>query len=274
MLRGWSRFYRASVGLGLRSLARGRFTREAAIRVLAPMEDTRLFELPEALAALEVKRGERVLDLASPKLAAVVLALAGAAVTSVDLLESEVATWRGLTGHVQGLDLQVADGRKLPFDDESFDHAYSISVIEHIGDDGDFEALAELARVVRPGGRIVLTVPYDTSHAEDWRDSPLYGDHGLERDGRWFFSRTYDDERIERLLSSTPLVEPVGRRAVHFAMTRLYRFYYRAAPASLVLSPLLGMTLRVVDGPGGLILLTLARLPAAPGPDARARAEE
>jgi SAM-dependent methyltransferase len=228
--------------------------------VLAPIEDSRLFELPATLAALDARPGDRVLDLASPKLAAVALAQAGAQVTSVDQLGSEVESWRVLAGHVEGVRFEVGDGRRLAFEDGSFDHAYSISVIEHIGDDGDFEALAELARVVRPGGRIVVTVPYDESASEDWRDAPLYGDHGLERGGRWFFSRTYDDARIARLLTATPGLELTARRAVRFATTRLYRFYHRAAPASLVLGPLLAMTLRVVDGPGGLILLTLTRV--------------
>ena len=174
MLRGWFPFYRSSVALGLRRLLTGHFSREAVIRVIAPIEDSRFFELPATVDALAAKPGERVLDLASPKLAAVALARSGARVTSVDLFESEIATWRDLAGHVEGLDLQVGDGRRLPFADESFDHAYSISVLEHIGDDGDINALAELARVVRPGGRIVFTVPYDRTYREDWKDAPLY----------------------------------------------------------------------------------------------------
>ena len=32
---------------------------------------------------------------------------------------------------------EEADGRDLPFADATFDHAYSISVIEHIAGDGD-----------------------------------------------------------------------------------------------------------------------------------------
>jgi SAM-dependent methyltransferase len=253
-----------SIGLGLRSFARGRFTREAVIRVLAPLEDTRLFELPATVTALDVAHGERVLDLASPKLAAVWLARHGAEVTSVDLLETEIARWRELAGHIRGLDFGVADARQLPFADQTFDHAYSISVIEHIGDDGDFEALAELARVVKPGGRVVLTVPFDTDYREDWRERPLYGRDNAQDGGKWFFSRTYDDSRLGRLISSTPLVRELQRRPVRFESTRLGRFYYRAHPASLVLGPLLGLTAREIDGPGGLALVILVREAGSP----------
>ena len=49
----------------------------------------------------------------------------------------------------------------LPLADASLDAAYSISVLEHVPD--PLPALAELARVVRPGGRFVLTVDVDLS---------------------------------------------------------------------------------------------------------------
>ena len=259
MISGWFPFYRSSVALGLRRLLTGHFSREAVIRVIAPIEDSRFFELPATATALAVEQGERVLDLASPKLAAVSLARSGALVTSVDLFESEIETWRDLAGHVEGLQFQVADGRRLPFADESFDHAYSISVLEHIGEDGDLDALAELARVVKPGGRIVLTVPFDQTFREDWKDEPLYGGHVPERDGQWFFQRVYDDRRLDRLIASSELVRPLGQRVVTFAATRLYRFYQRTLPASLVLCPLIGMTVRVVEGTPGLALVTLVR---------------
>jgi SAM-dependent methyltransferase len=260
LLRGWLPFYRISVGLGVRALARGNFSREAFIRVVAPIEDTRLFELPATVDALDARPGERVLDLASPKLAAVALARAGVEVTSVDAYEAEVETWRRLTPHVPRLDLQVGDGRKLPFADETFDHAYSISVIEHIGEDGDYDALAELARVVKPGGRIVVTVPFSETYSEDWRDAPLYGEEGTaQRDGRWFFSRIYDDERLQNLITRTPLVRELWRRPVRFHYTRLYRFYNERLPATLVLSPVLGLMLDLEEEPGGLMMLTLTR---------------
>jgi SAM-dependent methyltransferase len=45
--------------------------------------------------------------------------------------------------------------QKLPFDDKSFDAVCCISVLEHTGNYG--EILDEFARVLRPGGLLVLT---------------------------------------------------------------------------------------------------------------------
>ena len=45
----------------------------------------------------------------------------------------------------------------LPFDDDAFDLAVALDVLEHVADDG--AALRELARVIAPGGRLLVTVP-------------------------------------------------------------------------------------------------------------------
>ena len=55
------------------------------------------------------------------------------------------------TGTVQG------DATRLPFADGAFDRIIAAEVLEHIDDDG--AALSELARVLRPGGTMAVTVP-------------------------------------------------------------------------------------------------------------------
>ncbi len=62
----------------------------------------------------------------------------------------EVAT-ESLVGTVQG------DATRLPFDDATFDRVIASEVLEHIDDDQ--AALQELARVLRPGGTMAVTVP-------------------------------------------------------------------------------------------------------------------
>ena len=255
--RGWLRFYALSMGLGLRALLRGRDLREAAVRLAIPLEDSRLIELPATLSRLGVSAGELVLDLASPKLLSVALARRGARVVSVDELPEEIEVWRRLAGPAD-VHFRVADGRGLPFEAGSVDHASSVSVLEHIAEAGDEEALRELARVVRPGGRVVLTLPYDTSYREDWRERPAYLDHG-DKDGRYFFARVYDDDHLARLTAAAPDLREIDRTAIRFAPSRIYGAVRRRWPWSIPLAFLAPLFIELEQGPGGVVLLTLER---------------
>lgn len=61
--------------------------------------------------------------------------------------------------HVAGRGLSVVRAQlpELPFRDGVFDLAVSLDVFEHIDD--DVAAMAEVRRVLRPGGRLIATVP-------------------------------------------------------------------------------------------------------------------
>jgi ubiquinone/menaquinone biosynthesis C-methylase UbiE len=56
----------------------------------------------------------------------------------------------------------LADARELPYADDSFDGAYLVTVLGEIPDQD--AALRELARVVRPGGRIVVGELFGDPH--------------------------------------------------------------------------------------------------------------
>ena len=102
--------------------------------------------------------GKDVLDVGCGSgIATQLLAEAGAKVTAVDLTEWAVATTSrrlaafGLPGEVR-----QEDAEGLPFADASFDLVFSWGVIHHSSDMD--RALAELVRVLRPGGQLVLMV--------------------------------------------------------------------------------------------------------------------
>ena len=237
-----------SVRLGFRHFVRHGYRREAVVRVVVPLDPSRYLELPWAIEQLGARAGDRVLDLASPKLLAVRLARRGVRVTSVDQLEREIATWQALAGDVPGLELQVADGRSLPFDDASFDHAYSISVLEHIEEPGDAEALRELARVVRPGGRVLVTLPHALEYREDWRQAPVYAN--VPRGGRSFFQRWYDPLRVGALIADAPRLELVSREVVRMA-PNWNAAYVRSFPWLVPLGPFYGLLGREVEARDG-----------------------
>ena len=96
----------------------------------------------------------------------------GAAVFGVDISEPTVRQARAgfsdagpgprVAGQGPGLPMAglratVADVRRLPFRDGSFDAVYSMGTIEHFRDPET--ALGEIHRVLRPGGRAVVGVP-------------------------------------------------------------------------------------------------------------------
>lgn len=53
--------------------------------------------------------------------------------------------------------VHLIEGERLPFDDGSFDLVSAFDVLEHIEDDG--RMASEMARVLRPGGTMIVTVP-------------------------------------------------------------------------------------------------------------------
>jgi SAM-dependent methyltransferase len=69
------------------------------------------------------------------------------------------------------------DGRHLPFPNESFDAVLCSQVFEHVFTPNDF--LAEIFRVLRPGGHLVLTVPFVWDEHEQPQDYARYSSFGL-----------------------------------------------------------------------------------------------
>ncbi len=59
----------------------------------------------------------------------------------------------------KGIKVVRADARELPFEDESFDVVICLDVIEHIEE--DILVVSEISRVLRSGGRFLISVPED-----------------------------------------------------------------------------------------------------------------
>jgi SAM-dependent methyltransferase len=133
---------------------------------------------------LGVGRGERLLDLGcgGGRHAFQAVRL-GARVVALDAQATEVAQVRDTigamldAGEVRTDDeagVVQGDALHLPFADGSFDRVIASEVLEHIPEDGS--AMAELSRVLRPGGTMAVTVPRFGPEAVNWALSNDYHD--------------------------------------------------------------------------------------------------
>lgn len=76
----------------------------------------------------------------------------------------------------EGLHAVAADVRCLPFADASFDAVYSGSTLDHFDSEADIcAALRELRRILRPGGRLLLTMDNAVNPVIRLRNGPLLG---------------------------------------------------------------------------------------------------
>ena len=121
------------------------------------------YERPEMLRLAGDVAGRRILDAgcgSGPLTAA--LRDAGAVVTGLDASTAMVDLARQRLG--EDADLHVADlGAPLPFDDKAFDDAVASLVLHYLEDWAG--PLAELRRVLEPGGRLILSVNHPGAFA-------------------------------------------------------------------------------------------------------------
>ncbi len=132
-----------------------------------------LYKTPDVVAqrsrildVLALQPGDRVLDVGvGPGLLAYDMArmVGEKGVTAgIDVSEAMIAIAQQRCGELPSVDIRIGDATSLPFDAASFDAVVSTQVYEYVADMDS--ALAEVARVLRPSGRVViLDTDWDTA---------------------------------------------------------------------------------------------------------------
>lgn len=162
---------------------------------------------------LALSRGEAVLDIGcgtGDDVAAMaeLVGPEGRAV-GVDYSEAMVAEALRRHGDVPGISFRRGDAQALPFDSEVFDACRAERVLIHVQDPD--AAVREMARVVRPGGRVALIEP-------DWEAFLVEGpDPGLSAK---IWRSTLDDtgrSRVGRRLRTLLLDAGFDQVTIHAA---------------------------------------------------------
>jgi SAM-dependent methyltransferase len=155
----------------------------------------------------------------------------------------EVERERALEARERAAGVVQAVGEHLPFPDAAFDVVFSHEVLEHVADDR--ACVAEMVRVTRPGGRIVVFVPnrrypFET-HGVFWRGRYHFGNVPLVnwlpaplRDRLAPHVRAYTAGGLRRLFAGLPV------RVVRH--TQIFPGYDNVVARA----PALGRTLRAV----------------------------
>lgn len=208
--------------LGLRLLFRRRAEidlKTIFLILFYPLDSTRHFELDFAWRALDSASIRNYLDVSSPRLLFTLLLSRHRQLRAdlinpdkADLAETErLLRAAGLLDRCELHNCLIAESNLVR---ASFDCISSVSVVEHIPEDR--QAIQTMWDLLRPGGRLLLSVPCAASTSEQYIDRDEYGIHGESLAGCVFWQRFYDaqllQERIFSVTGSPRRIEIFGER--------------------------------------------------------------
>ena len=156
-----------------------------------------------AFGAVAASNPRRVLEVGCGwgELAARVRDELGAEVVALDISPRMVELAREL-----GVDAHVGDVQELPFANEAFDCAIANWMLYHVPD--VHRGLGELARVLRPGGRLVAATNGKRHLEELWqlvgRDKSVEARHFFAEDGAELLQEHF--ARIKRVDLESPMI--------------------------------------------------------------------
>ena len=107
-----------------------------------------------------------------------------------------------LAGKANWQGAKLIDSQAIPFPDHSFDLVTCIETLEHVPETGLPALIAELKRVLKPGGVLLLTTP----HEEDLRANMNYCPFCDTEFHRWQHLRSWNTTEVEKVIEAGGLI--------------------------------------------------------------------
>lgn len=228
--------YSYALKVGAKELVRGDFNHSIR-HLLVPVPYWRLVEFRLVRDAGNFQRTDRILDIGSPKLLSIYLAKTlGANVYATDIDDYFVPEYSRLRSMEKlppdKFHVEVQDGCHLTYQDDFFSKVFSVSVLEHIPGDGDSACAKEIGRVLAPGGRCMITVPFSPTSRNIYKKAnQIYwvksGESGGDEPA--FFQRRYSESDLyDRLICPSGLrlkqLLFVGERGLQHSSKELFEY--------------------------------------------------
>ena len=199
-------FHLRCMAIGFRLLLTGRASLETCYNFLFfPMDSTRYFEFHEVWKSVKGLSFSRYLDVSSPRLMPLFL-LKAAPKATAELINPDLSDLRETEQLANALGLKSRCGffngtlENAAFTPASFDLITCLSVLEHIPEDK--AALETMWSLLRPGGKLILTLPCMSQPLEQYISHNQYGVLNPGDDGYTFWQRYYDRERLKSSIYS------------------------------------------------------------------------
>ena len=168
-----------------------------------PMDSTRYFEFHESWKQLNRLPFKRYLDVSSPRLLPFMLMRSHVQATAEfinpdpnDIRDTEqFFTAFRINKRCRFSNCTIA---QADFGQSSFDLITCLSVLEHIP--SDREAVSQMWYLLKPGGRLVITVPCMKQPLEQYISHNQYGVLEPGSDGYTFWQRYYDSAMLQETI--------------------------------------------------------------------------
>ena len=196
-------------------------------RTMGTTSFVRRIEWRKIMEWLNPEEGERILDVAcGVGELSLKIARRGGEIYGIDMSEDAIDFAKRLSGRAKiACEFKIGDAEHLPYPDDNFDKIVCSSSLEHFKDDS--QALQEMRRVLKPKGRIVLTV--------DSLTYPISNELKDKHREMCFVAHYYTLETLEETLNNTGFeMYRSGYLLNSFLTDFLYKFWVKYRPSTIL----------------------------------------